>query len=82
MPRPPWSLRLKPLAKTSLRCGRLQDSSITILYSRSIYLVHSALPATLWFQLANYSQKALLKTKGLLTCRGQLMVPTAAKLWV
>ncbi len=44
--------------------------------------VQSALSATLWFQRANYSKKALLKTKGILTSRGQLMVPTAAKLWV
>ena len=44
--------------------------------------VQSALAATLWFQRANYSQTAPLKTKGVLTSRGQVMVPNAAKLWV
>ena len=38
--------------------------------------------ATLWFQRANYSQTAPLKTKGVLTSRGKVMVPNAAKLWV
>ncbi len=82
---PAWSLRLKPLVKTTPALARLQDNNKKLDQESVLaanLCVQSALAAILWVQLVNYSQTAPLKTKGLLTPLGQLMGPTAAKLWV
>ena len=80
MLRPAWSLKLKPHVKTSPALRQTSGWLDPDLVLTANLWVQSALSATLWFQRANYSQTAPLKTKGVLTSRGQFMVPTAAKL--
>jgi hypothetical protein len=64
-----------PLRQTS---GWLDQESVLA----ANLCVQSVLAATLWVQLVRYSQTGRLKTKGVLTARGQLMGPSVAELWV